>query len=314
MIRRKSALLSIIACVLVWGFSFISIKESLPVFPPMMLGAVRFVIAIVVLFFMYRLSPDWREKNKSLKRDLPLLIGSGMAGVTFYFFFENNGVARVTASEASIITASIPVLTMIADWLPVKASSRVSLNSAPRDNAPGLGWKAWLGAFISIAGVALVAGISFSISGSISGYIYMGGAALCWVGYSMLTRPLFDRKRPRLYIVFWQNFFGFIGLLPFALLEFKSLGHPTLPVMLHVIFLALGCSALGYWLYAHAMEVLGVSVTSVFINLIPVVTVIGGFIVLNERLTFLQGAGAALVLAGVYLTILPIKLDKFKKN
>ena len=299
--RRKAALISIIACVLVWGFSFISIKESLPVFPPMTLGAVRFVIAIVVLFLMYRLSTDWRSAGKTLKTDLPLLIGSGMAGVTFYFFFENNGVARVTASEASIITASIPVLTMIADWF----AAKVSLNSASR-----LGWESWLGAFISIAGVALVAGVSFSLSGSISGYVYMGGAALCWVGYSLLTRPLFDRKRPRLYIVFWQNFFGFIGLLPFAVLEYKNWGSPNLPVMLHVVFLALGCSALGYWLYAHAMEVLGVSVTSVFINLIPVVTVIAGFIVLNERLTLLQGAGAALVLAGVYLTILPRRSQK----
>jgi drug/metabolite transporter (DMT)-like permease len=310
--RRKPALLSIIACVFLWGFSFISIKESLPVFPPMTLGAVRFTIAITVLFFIYRFSSEWQSKrmqaeekknaNKRFKSDIPLLIGSGFSGVTFYFFFENNGVARVTASEASIITAAIPVLTMIADWFAAKLSSH--------DNAPHLGWKSWLGAFISIAGVALVAGVSFLLSGSISGYVYMGGAALCWVAYSLLTRPLFDRKRSRLYIVFWQNFFGFLGLLPFAMLEYKSWGNPTLKVMLHVIFLALGCSALGYWLYAHAMEVLGVSTTSVFINLIPVVTVIAGFIVLHERLTLLQGAGAVLVLGGVYLTILPQNSDK----
>ena len=309
--RRKFALFSIITCVLLWGFSFISIKESLPVFPPMTLGAVRFAIAIAVLFLMYRFSTDWQGVNKGLKSDLPLLIGSGFAGVTFYFFFENNGVMRVTASEASIITAAIPVLTMIADWLVAKFSFKTKFadgnanDNISHDNTPSLGWQSWLGAFISIAGVAFVAGVSFSISGSISGYIYMGGAAFCWVGYSLLTRPLFDRKRSRLYIVFWQNFFGFLGLLPFAMLEYKNWGNPTLPVMLHVIFLALGCSALGYWLYAHAMEVLGVSTTSIFINLIPVVTVIAGFLVLHERLTLLQGAGAVLVLAGVYLTILP---------
>jgi len=309
--RRNFAIFSIIACVLLWGFSFISIKESLPVFPPMTLGSVRFIIAIAALFLMYRFSPEWRGANKTLKSDMFLLIGSGLSGVTFYFFFENNGVMRVTASEASIITATIPVLTMIADWLAAKSSfqrKRADGNecdSISHNNAPRLGWQSWLGAFISIAGVALVAGISFSLSGSISGYVYMGGAALCWVAYSLLTRPLFDRKRSRLYIVFWQNFFGFLGLLPFAMLEYKNWGDPTLPVMLHVLFLALGCSALGYWLYAYAMEALGVSTTSVFINLIPVVTVIAGFIVLHERLTLLQGAGAALVLAGVYLTILP---------
>jgi drug/metabolite transporter (DMT)-like permease len=283
----------------------------------MTLGAVRFAIAIAALFLMYRFSSEWQSKrlqveekkdaNRKFKSDIPLLIGSGFSGVTFYFFFENNGVARVTASEASIITAAIPVLTMIADWFAAKLSSH---EYAPHNSAPHLGWKSWLGAFISIAGVVLVAGVSFFLSGSISGYVYMGGAALCWVAYSLLTRPLFNRKRSRLYIVFWQNFFGFLGLLPFALLEYKSWGDPTLKVMLHVIFLALGCSALGYWLYAHAMEELGVSTTSVFINLIPVVTVIAGFIVLHERLTLLQGAGAALVLAGVYLTILPQSADK----
>jgi drug/metabolite transporter (DMT)-like permease len=283
----------------------------------MTLGTVRFAIAIVILFFMYRLSPEWQrngyrleEKGNAggqLKADLPLLIGSGFAGVTFYFFCENNGVARVTASEASIIVAAIPVLTMIAEWLAVKSfyQKKNPDGSAPHNNAPRLGWQSWLGAVISIAGVALIAGVSFSLSGSISGYVYMGGAALCWVTYSLLTRPLFERKRSRLYIVFWQNVFGFLGFLPFAVLEYKNWGQPTLPVMLHVIFLALGCSAFGYWLYAHAMEVLGVSVTAVFINLIPVVTVIAGFIILDERLNPLQWAGAALVFAGVYLTVLP---------
>jgi drug/metabolite transporter (DMT)-like permease len=74
-------------------------------------------------------------------------------------------------------------------------------------------------------------------------------------------------------------------------------------VVFHVIFLAVCCSALGYWLYAHSLEVLGVSVSAVFINLIPMVTVIAGFFILGERLTALQMGGAALVLAGVYLTV-----------
>ena len=323
--RRKPAILFIVICVLLWGFSFISIKESLPVFPPITLGAVRFAIAVAALFVMYRFSAERRGKglpseekknaDRKFRADIPLLIGSGFTGVTFYFFFENNGVALVTASEASIIIAAIPVLTMIADWLSAKLSFKRedAAGNAARNSGPRLGWKSWLGAFISVAGVALVAGVSFVLSGSISGYVYMGGAALCWVAYSLLTRPLFDRKRSRLYIVFWQNLFGFLGLLPFALLERGNWGDPTLKVMLHVIFLALACSALGYWLYAYAMEALGVSATAVFINLIPVVTVISGFAVLHERLALLQGAGAALVLAGVYLTILPQNAGKLPR-
>jgi drug/metabolite transporter (DMT)-like permease len=231
------------------------------------------------------------------------LTGAGLAGVTFYFFCENNGVALVTASEASIIVAAIPVLTMTVEWLIAKMPGH-----DPQRELPGR--RSWLGALVSVAGVILVAGVSLALSGSITGYFYMGGAALCWVAYGFLTKPLFDRGRPRIYIVFWQNFFGFLGFLPFALLEYKRWGTPTLPVLMHVLFLAVCCSALGYWLYAYALEKLGVSVSSVFINLIPVVTVIAGFFILRERLTGLQWAGAALVLIGVYLTASTRRVNK----
>ena len=298
--RRRSAVLAMIICVFIWGFSFVSIKIAVAVFPPMTLGAVRFSMAITLLFVIYSLSlKKSGEKNtlNNVKKDLPLLICSGLAGITFYFFGENNGVARVTASEASIIIAAIPVLTMIADWV----VSKLFVGSTRTE----LGWRHWLGAFVSMAGVVLVAGVSFSLSGSIKGYFYMGAAALCWVSYGLLTRPLFERKRPRIYVVFWQNLFGFLGFLPFAFLERSAWTMPSLYVFFHVLFLGLCCSAMGYWLYAHALEVLGMSVAAVFINLIPVVTVIAGFFVLGDRLTVVQWAGATLVIGGVYLTVLP---------
>jgi len=296
--RRKSAVLANMTCVLFWGFSFISIKIAVEYLPPMTLGAARFAIAIVLLFFLYRFIPVKQgQKNPitPLKEDLPLLLCSGLTGVTFYFFAENNGVLLVTASEASIIVASIPIFAMIADWILAKVST-VSI---------GLGLRHWFGAFISVAGVALVAGVSFSLSGSITGYIYMGVAALSWVAYGLLTRPLFERGRARTYIVFWQNLFGFLGFLPFAILERSSWIMPPVTVIFHVVFLGVCCSAMGYWLYAHSLEVLGVSVSAVFLNLVPVVTVIAGFFLLGDRLAALQWVGGALVLIGVYLTVLP---------
>jgi drug/metabolite transporter (DMT)-like permease len=148
----------------------------------------------------------------------------------------------------------------------------------------------------------MVAGVSFALSGSLRGYAYMGGAALSWVAYCFLTRPLFARCS-RIYIVFWQSVFGAAGFLPFAIAEYPQWGRPDLPVLLHLVFLGLCCSALGYWFYARSLEVLGVAVSSVFINFIPVVTVIAGFFMLGERLTALQWLGAALVVSGVYLTM-----------
>ena len=294
MSERHKALAAIISCVLFWGFSFISIKITVEVFPPMSLGLLRFAMALVFLYVIKRkLAPN----EKLRRRDIPLLLGAGFSGVTFYFFCENNGVSLVTASEASIAIGAIPVLTMIADWL----SRKIAHNKS--SGLPQVGARQWAGAFISIAGVWLVAGVSFALSGSILGYIYMAGAAFFWVGYSLLTRPLFTRCS-RIHIVFWQSLAGFIGFIPFTIVEFNQWGRPDLPVMLHLIFLGVCCSALGYWFYARALEVLGMSVTAVFINLVPLLTVIFGFFVMGDRLTFLQWIGAALVIGGVYLSML----------
>jgi drug/metabolite transporter (DMT)-like permease len=262
----------------------------------MSLGLLRFAIALIFLYFIKR---KMAPHEKLRRQDIPLLAGAGLSGVTLYFFCENNGVAMVTASEASIAIGTIPVLTMIADWFSERISRRKNSGSFPR-----LGYRQWIGAFISIAGVWLVAGVSLAISGSILGYIYMAGAALCWVAYSLLTRPLFACCS-RIYIVFWQSLAGFICFIPFSITEFGSWGTPDMPVILHLVFLGVFCSAIGYWYYARSLEVLGMSVSAIFINLIPVITVTGGFFVMGDRLTVLQWIGAALVIGGVYLSMEP---------
>ena len=260
----------------------------------MSLGLLRFAMALVFLYFIKRkLAPG----EKLRRQDIPLILGAGFSGVTLYFFCENNGVSLVTASEASIAIGAIPVLTMIADWL----SRKIAHNK--NDNLPQVGVRQWAGAFISIAGVWLVAGVSFALSGSILGYIYMAGAAFFWVGYSLLTRPLFTRCS-RIHIVFWQSIAGFIGFIPFSILEFNRWGKPDLTAIFHLTFLGICCSALGYLFYASALEVLGMSVTAIFINLVPLLTVIFGFFVMGDRLTFLQWIGAILVIGGVYLSML----------
>jgi drug/metabolite transporter (DMT)-like permease len=225
---------------------------------------------------------------------MPLLAGAGLSGVTFYFLCENNGVALVTVSEASITIGAIPVITLLAERIFGKVKH--------------IALRRWLGTALSIAGVWLVAGTAFSVSGNILGYLYMGGAALCWVVYCFLTRPLFTRCS-QIHIVFWQSVFGFLGFIPFALAEaprwiMPGAIAPSLPVMFHVIFLGIFCSAISYWFYANSLQVLGVAISAIFINFIPVVTAIAGFFLMGDRLYPVQWAGAALVITGVTLAMI----------
>jgi drug/metabolite transporter (DMT)-like permease len=274
------------AVALLWGLSFLSIKVAVAAIPPMTLAAARFVIACALLPLIAKLA---KEDLRVRARDLPLLAASGFVGISLYFLGENNGVSLLSASESSLIIATIPVLTMLAER--VFAGTR-------------LGGRAYAGAALSFGGVALIVARSAGAVSSPMGYLYMGIAALSWVGYSFLTR-LLPSAYGRVTVTFWQSLFGLAGCIPFALAESASWRAPSLAVSLNVVYLGVACSAVGYWLYITSMQTLGAGKSSVFINLIPVVSVVAAFLVLGERLAPIQLAGGAVAVAGVYLATFP---------
>jgi len=279
---RATALVLIGFVALFWGLSFLSIKVAVAAIPPMTLGLARFVVADLVLLGILLAR---RERPRLALRDAPLMAGAGLIGVTLYFLFENNGVSLLTASESSLVIGTIPILTMLA---------------AALIDRRRLGARAWLGAALSTLGVGLIVAESLRLSSAPSGYLFMGGAALSWVAYTFVTRPLFARYS-RLQITFWQSLAGTIGFLPFLLLERTDWSAVGPGVWANVLYLGIACSALGYWFYVIALERLGPGPSSVFINLIPVVSVAASFLLLGERLGPWQLAGGAVAVAGVWL-------------
>lgn len=269
----------------IWGLSFLSIKIAVAVIPPMSLGLVRFVMASAALWLLLVAR---RRAPRLAARDLPLMAGAGLVGVTLYFLGENNGVLILSASESSIIIGTIPVITAVAE--------RVFLGTRMRPAQ-------YLGAGLSAAGVGLMVVESLRLSARPLGYAFMGIAALSWVAYAFITKPLLGRYG-RMEITFWQSLFGALGFVPFALAERVAWPAVTAPVMLHVAFLGIFCSAVGYLFYVTSLQVLGTSVASVFINLVPVVSVAASFLFLGERLSGLQLSGGAVAVVGVYLTVL----------
>jgi drug/metabolite transporter (DMT)-like permease len=270
----------------VWGISFLSIKVAVAQIPPSTLALVRFTVASVALLALLRV----REPQARLRRrDLPRVLLAGFFGVTVCFFFENHGVRLTSASAASIIAATIPILTLLGEAL---------LHGRRLTH-----WKV-AAAAISFAGVYLVVGANFAALGNTDdlwGSLLMLGSALAWVAYCFLTRPL-SREYSHLALVTYQTTLATLTLVPLSLLEMKEWRPVSSSVVLNVLFLGLICSAVAYVLYVYAQERLGVALNSLFINFIPVVTVAAGFLVLDERISLYQVTGGALVVASVFLS------------
>jgi len=275
-----------LSTALIWGLSFLSIKTAVAEVPPMTLGFLRFAIASLLLPIIALLV---KEDLRVKPRDLPVLFLGGMVGYTLYFLGENNGVKLLSASESSILIGTIPVATMLAERLFLR--TRLPL-------------RAYVGAILSLGGVALIVARTAGGSSSLAGWLYMGLAALCWVVYAFITRRI-SSSYGRVAVTFWQTLFGLLGFIPFALTESASWTMPSGVAWLNILYLGIFCSAIGYWFYISALDIIGPGASSVFINLIPVVTVIAAFFVMGDRLTLGQWLGALVAIAGVYLATMP---------
>lgn len=278
------ATLAIILASVLWGLSFLSIKIAVTVIPPMTLALIRFSMASCILVAVLKfVEPQTRLKFE----DFPLMATAGVIGVTLYFYFENNGVKLTTASTSSIIISTIPVFSLAADAIFFKNHLNIVKI---------------LSVVLSIAGVYLVVGndITSFTSGFGLGYIMMFGAAVAWVIYAIITKPLCKRYS-QIAIVTYQTVFGTIAFIPFALFENTPWHLVSLNIMLNIVYLAVFCSALGYFLYVYSLEKLGMSTSSLYINLIPVIAVAASYVILDEKINLNQIIGGVLVILAVSL-------------
>lgn len=280
--KQGAATLFGVIVAVIWGMTFLSIKVALREFGPMSLSLFRFVVASILLALLMVIT---RVDFRVAWCDVPLLSLSSIVGVTLYFYFENNGIMRLTASESSLIIGAIPVVTLLVEIL------------LYRTRPPRL---VVVGIILSFVGVALIVLRSESATSSPLGYLFMVGAVVSWVAYGFITKPLSERY-PMLTITFWQMAIGAIGSIPFAAMERQVWTGLSTTALLNAAFLGILGSALGYWLYIIVLEHLGPGRSSVFINLIPVVSVAASYVILGERLGPLQLVGAAIAVTGVYL-------------
>ena len=271
--------------VLFWGLSFVSSKTILNAgVPPMTMVFLRFGLTTLIMNLILRKKePATRLERKNL---LPLIL-SGLFGVTVYFFFESRGIKLTSASHASLIIAVIPVLTIVADR--VFYGTRISLLGSA-------------GILLSMAGVYLVVRVPGAdiLSGSLAGDLFMFGACVSWVAYMMVSRNLHTRLSD-LAITAYQSLLGTAFLAPLALLEFQQWVPLTLPIVLNLLYLAVFSSAAGNFLYMFALSRLGPVAVSPYVNLIPIVGVLGGVVILGESISVIQVIGGIVIVAGVLM-------------
>jgi len=281
-----TAITLLLMTIILWGLSFISTKVLLNFLPPSTIAILRQLIALVPLTTAMFLTKSFKIPDIG---DMLLIAVSGFLGIVLYFLFENSGMKYTTASNASIIVAAVPILTLISEITFFKMKINIKILSC---------------IITSIAGVYLVISnngrLDFS-SSSLHGNLLIIGAMFCWVGYTIINKKLDYTKYSPLVLVFYQTLSATILFIPFTLAERRQWQPLPSYALLNLLYLGIFCSALAYIMFNYSSQKLGPTISSTFLNLTPVVSVTAGFFLLGEVLTLTQLAGMIIIIGSLFV-------------
>ncbi|MBP1908334.1 DMT family transporter [Methanolobus bombayensis] len=284
--KRKKGLLYMMTVVVLWGFSFVATKILLDFLDPLTVVFVRFFMATILMFAICR-----KRENYSRNEVMYVAI-AGFLGITSYQMLENVALVFTTATNSSLISATVPVVLLLTlDVSRRQLSDRVK----------------YAGALIAFIGVGLlVLNGAFNLHLNPMGDILMFGAVFSWVFYTIVIERMGSRN---MFIVSRDlTLAGTAFLFPLMVFQAQNLRieifsqNDALLVVAALIYLGVFCSALGFLFWNRAIHLAGSSTTTNGIYMIPLVTIIGDTLVIGNVPNIYVLLGAALVLAGIYLS------------
>ena len=265
---------------LIWGMGVVFAKAAIGHFPPILLMALRFSLTALVLVWFVR--PPWHLMRQIFW--IALISAAVQYSLTF------NGLRGVDASTAVlVIQLEVPYLVIL---------GVIFL----RETA---GLRKWIGIAISIVGVAFIAGEP-KLGGAWVALILLAGGAFAWaVGQSMVSRL---GEIGGFTLIAWVAVFAAPQLFVFS----AVLEGPPLPyirsadwvVWSTVAYLGLVMTAFGYGLWYTLLGRHPVSRVGPFLLLLPVFSVIGGVVLLEEELTMMVMTGGSVVILGLAIILI----------
>ena len=276
--------LSAVAAIFFWGSSFVATKLAYASFGPLTVCFLRFALSLLIL----KLVRIIRKDNKKLeKQDVPVLLATGLLGISVYYACENYALTLTSASAASLISGAYPAITALIGAL-------VYHVHVTKKQAAGIA--------LAMAGIViLTSGGSFSGSNVRLGNAILIFDGFLWAFYNFLIphiRPVYSV----LSITYYQTLLALPFLIPGLFLE----GHASMTItpsaIWALLYLAVGCSVLAYLLYNFSLRGISPSAAAAIMNLMPVFGLLLSAIILNESITPASAAGGVIVILGVLLS------------
>lgn len=283
---KSSTYFKLIGFAVFTGATFNLAKYAVQYFSPASAAAWRFGIAALVLILLLGLQKQINFKTVKSHWKMYILLGViGIFGFNAFFFW---GMQSTSPLNGALIMGTNPLVTTILAYLILK-------NPINKKQILGIGF-ALIGVTLVLTQGSLEIIQTLSIS---KGDLLILVGNLCWAIYGVLGKKYLNGSSS-FETTTYTMIVGAICLL--ILTAFSSSPQPLSNVTWSawgaIIFMAIFTSVLGYLWWNKGMAIIGATNTSLFFNLVPVVTMFLSFLT-GAVITVPQVIGTFLVILGV---------------
>jgi drug/metabolite transporter (DMT)-like permease len=269
----------------IWGASFLFIKVADRAFEPLQVAFGRCALGAAALLALLGLRRDRLPRGRRVWAHL-MFLALLFNSIPFALFAF--GETKVSSVVAGIWNATTPLNTLVV-VLAVLPNERPT-----RERVAGLA--------VGFAGVLVVLGPWSGLGGRLIGNLACFGAAACYgIGFPYTRRYLSGRGESAVSLSAAQVLCGAVQLA--LVVPWLTSAPDRVPLDAGLSMLALGAVGTGiaYVLNYNVIRRAGATTASTVTYLIPLFSTVLGVVVLGERLSWNQPAGAAVVLLGVAL-------------
>ena len=268
-------ILMAISVPLIWGTGFVVAKGAINEFPPILLMAFRFLVTSMLLV--------WFVKPPIGQLRALFLIAIVASAIQYSLTFT--GLRGLDAGFAALIVQlEVPFLVILgAILLGEKASLRK-----------------WMGIIIAFAGVGLLIGkVEFNNAWGSVALVVAG--AFTWAVGQIFVRKL--KNIDGLTTTAWVAVFAtpqlFVMSFIFETNQIEFITKASMSIWLAVLYLGIIMTALGYYFWNTLIRSYTIEKIAPFLLLLPVFSLIGGILFLEEMISSAKIFGGLIVILGV---------------
>jgi drug/metabolite transporter (DMT)-like permease len=275
------------AVCLIWGTTYLALRIAVVGFPPFLFTIIRQLTAgsILIAFVLIMGRAKLPGKREILKQ----------AVCGFFMLSMGNGLVawaevNIPSGIAAIICSMMPMWVILIN---------LTINKDERPTVPIL-----LGVAIGFAGIIMIFGEhvqEFSNLQYLLGILMTFLATLSWAGCSVWMKKNPSSGDPFMNAGL-QMFFAGVWLIPFTLV-FDDLTAVTWSseAIYSMIYLIVVGSIIAYTCYSFALRKLPMTIVSLYTYVNPLVAVVLGWLVLDEKLNMQIVVAFLLTVGGIYI-------------